>query len=174
MSTRTQPSEINQPSLLFGIATGMRSMTGLAALCWAGWLGRAHPGLAPTGITARNWALALAAGEIAGDKMPFAPDRRIPASFAFRLALGAAGGAALSGPDHSLADGALSGVLGAIVGTLAGRFFRGPKTCTRLDWMRALTEDASAAVIATTALRLAGEAVTDHSVRARVVPPLRS
>ena len=165
MDTRTELStRINQPSLLFGIATGMRSMTGLAALCWAGSLGRARPGLAPTGDTARNWALALAAGEIAGDKMPFAPDRRIAASFAVRLALGAVGGAALSGPDHSAADGALSGVLGAIVGTLAGRLFRGANTRSKFDWTRALMEDASAMVIASSALHLAGTAQTHRAM----------
>jgi uncharacterized membrane protein len=142
--------QISQPSFLFGIATGMRSMTGTAALCLAGSLGLARPGYAPTSDRLLKAALIAAVGEIAGDKMPFAPDRRIPASFALRLVLGAVGGAALG---EGVTEGAFAGALGAMVGTLAGRFFRGPTTKNRYDLIRALTEDAAAAAIAYSAIR---------------------
>ena len=49
----------------------------------------------------RGLATAAALAEMAGDKMPFAPDRRIAPSFLVRLALGAVGGAALAGRGAS-------------------------------------------------------------------------
>ena len=131
-----------------GFVTGLRSMTATAALSWAASLGRTRIGWIPGGPRLRALATLAALGEMAGDKMPFAPDRRIVPSFLVRLAVGALGGAARAGRDASLPGAAASGMAGAVLGTLLGRAARGADTRTGLDWTRALTEDASAAGLA--------------------------
>jgi uncharacterized membrane protein len=75
-----------------GFVAGMRSMSACATLTWAASQGRTRGDLIPAGLGARALATTVAAAEMAGDKMPFAPDRRIPPSFALRLAIGAANG----------------------------------------------------------------------------------
>ncbi len=141
------------PSFAIGFVTGLRSMTATAALGWAASLGRTRIGWIPRGPRLRALATLAALGEMAGDKMPFAPDRRIVPSFLVRLAIGALGGAALAGRNVSLPGGAASGMAGAILGTLLGRAARGANTRTGLDWTRALTEDALAAGLATLLVR---------------------
>jgi len=138
-----------------GFAAGLRSMTACAALSWAAALGRTSVGWIPTGPGARGVATAAALAEMAGDKMPFAPDRRIPPSIAARLAIGAAGGAALAGRDAPPLSGPLVGMAGAVAGTLVGRRARGAKTRSASDWTRGLTEDALAAGLAIALVRLA-------------------
>ncbi|MGG5808696.1 hypothetical protein [Falsiroseomonas sp. CW058] len=135
-------------SLGIGVLTGMRSMSALAALTWAASRGGSRVGWIPSGPVARGLATAAAAAEMAGDKMPFAPDRRIPPSVLVRLALGAVGGAALAGPGVSRAEGAAVGVAGAVAGTILGRAARGANTRFAGEWARALTEDAAAAALA--------------------------
>lgn len=141
---------MNKRGISFGIGvvTGLRSMTATAALSWAAASGRSRIGWIPGGTGPRALATLAALGEMAGDKMPFAPDRRIVPSFLARLAIGALGGAALAGRDASLAAGAASGMAGATLGTLLGRAARGADTRTGLDWTRALSEDALAAGLA--------------------------
>ena len=90
---------------------------------------------------------AAALAEMAGDKMPFAPDRRIPPSFAFRLAIGAVGGWALAGQRTSPEFGALAGAAGAVAGTLIGRSARGGDSRTASGRSRGLAEDAAAVVL---------------------------
>jgi uncharacterized membrane protein len=138
-----------------GFVTGMRSMTAVAALAQAAASRQTPSGWLPSGRGARALSLAAALGEMAGDKMSFAPDRRIPASFAVRLAIGAAGGVALAGRNASPVGAALSGVAGAIAGTLLGRAARGATTRSGADWMRALTEDMVAAGLAAALVRTA-------------------
>lgn len=119
-----------------GFVAGMRSMSACAALTWAASQGRTRGDLIPGGPGARAIATAAAAAEMAGDKMPFAPDRRIPLSFAFRLAIGAVGG------------WALAGVAGAVAGTLLGRSARGGDSHTAAGRFRGLAEDVAAAGLA--------------------------
>jgi uncharacterized membrane protein len=144
-------------SLGIGVLTGMRSMSALAALTWTASLGWSRIGWIPSGPAARGLATAAALAEMAGDKMPFAPDRRIVPSFLVRLALGAVGGAALAGRRASLAEGAVTGIAGAVAGTLIGRAARGGTTRTAGDWVRALAEDALAASLAVALVRAAGQ-----------------
>jgi uncharacterized membrane protein len=131
-----------------GFVTGLRSMTAVAALSRAASSGPPRMAWIPSGPAPRALATAAALAEMAGDKMPFAPDRRILPSFLVRLALGAAGGAALAGRGASQVEGALAGVAGAVAGTLLGRAARGGTTRSGADWARALTEDAMAAGLA--------------------------
>ncbi|MEE7490277.1 hypothetical protein [Methylobacterium oryzae] len=131
-----------------GFVAGMRSMSACAALTWAAALGRTRRAPIPAGIGARAGATAAALAEMAGDKMPFAPDRRIPPSFAFRLAIGAVGGWALAGRRASPETGALVGAAGALAGTLIGRSARGGDSRTASGRGRGLAEDATAALLA--------------------------
>jgi uncharacterized membrane protein len=136
-----------------GFVTGMRSMTACAALSFAAAEGRSRVRWIPGSPEARSFASAMALAEMAGDKMPFAPDRRILPSVAVRLALGAVGGVALAGRGASPVTAGLIGMAGAIAGTLIGRKARGGTTRSASDWGRALTEDAVAAGLATALVR---------------------
>lgn len=138
-----------------GFAAGLRSMTASAALSWAASLGRTRIRWIPAGPGPRRFATAAALAEMAGDKMPFAPDHRIPPSFAARLAISAVGGAALAGRNASPLSGALAGMAGAVAGTLLGRAARGGTTRSGADWVRGMTEDAVAAGLATALVCLA-------------------
>ena len=90
---------IIQSALIGGVA-GSRSMTPLAAVSIAAWRGTlpkdngapeilAHPLVAAGTV-------ALAAGELLGDKLPSAPDRIVIAGLLARMATGAIAGAALA------------------------------------------------------------------------------
>ncbi len=138
-----------------GFVTGLRSMTAAAALSWAASLGRTRFRWIPAGPGPRRFATAAALAEMAGDKMPFAPDRRIPPSFAARLLIGAVGGTALAGRGATPLGGALAGMAGAVAGTLLGRAARGTNTPPGAGWARGLTEDAVAAGLATALVCLA-------------------
>jgi uncharacterized membrane protein len=136
------------PAFGLGLVAGMRSMSACAALTWAASDGRTRDAFIPAGAGARVLATTAALAEMAGDKMPFAPDRRIPPSFAVRLAIGAAGGWALAGPHARPAYGVLAGLAGAVAGTLLGRAARGPDSRTGPGRARGLAEDAIAAGLA--------------------------
>jgi uncharacterized membrane protein len=138
-----------------GFVAGLRTMTAGAALAWAASLGRTRTDLIPAGPGPRGLATVAALAEVAGDKMPFAPDRRIAPSVLVRLALGAVGGAALAGRGTSLADGALAGVAGAVAGTWLGRAARGGSPLSGGGWARGLAEDAVAAGLAAALVRSA-------------------
>ena len=136
------------PSFGIGFVAGLRSMTACAALTWAASFGKTRTGWIPVGTRPRGLATTAALVEMAGDKMPFAPDRRIAPSVLARFAIGAVSGAALAGRNAPLTAGALVGIVGATVGTLLGRAARGGTTRSAADWARALTEDAVAAGLA--------------------------
>lgn len=127
-----------------GVVAGMRSLTACAALTWAASDRRTRGTLIPAGPVARGVATAAALAEMAGDKMPFAPDRRIPPSFALRLAIGAIGGGALAGRHGSPMRGALAGGVGAVAGTLLGRAARGADAQTTPGRVRGVVEDVAA------------------------------
>lgn len=138
-----------------GFVGGMRSMSACAALSWAASQGRTRDGLIPGSPSARAITTAAALAEMAGDKMPFAPDRRIPPSFALRLAIGAVGGWTLAGRGASPRTGAIAGVAGAVAGTLLGRAARGPDSRTTNGRYKGLAEDAVAGGLATAVVLLA-------------------
>lgn len=87
-------------SFLMGAVAGMRAMTPLAAVTNAARSGRLPAGTAATRLLANRAAaagmLALAGGELMGDKMKTAPDRIVPAGMAARVATGLIVGAALA------------------------------------------------------------------------------
>jgi uncharacterized membrane protein len=98
-------------SLLIGLVAGARSMTPLAAVSAAAVSGRlpkdngAPPLLDHPAVVAGT--LALAAGELGGDKMRSAPDRIIAPGIAARVMTGAIAGAALAPRRQRLLAGAV-------------------------------------------------------------------
>jgi len=111
-----------------GVVAGSRSLLAPAAVSWGisrGWLVvpeprlklLAHP-LAPKIL------MALALGELVGDKLPTTPSRTNPGPFAARVMSGALCGAAIGSAGGSLRTGLIAGAAGGAVGTLALRALR--------------------------------------------------
>ena len=102
-------------SLLIGMVAGMRAMTPLAAVAVAARRGTLPRGNGAPGALRRPLVvagtLALAAGELAGDKLRSAPDRIVAPGIAARLVTGAIAGAALAPRDRR----ALAATAGAAV-----------------------------------------------------------
>lgn len=142
-------------ALALGFATGLRSMTGLAAVAWGarlGWLSLKGTGLA---FFASPWAvvvLTLAAlGEYVGDKLPKTPARTALGPFGFRIVAGGLCGAALTiGTGHPAPLGAVCGVVGAVAGTLGGYRYRMamPRRFGMSDFPFAIVEDLVAIALA--------------------------
>jgi uncharacterized membrane protein len=139
-------------SLLIGAVAGARSMTPLAAVSLAAASGRLPDGGRLADWLGKPWVtagcLALAAGELAGDKLPSAPNRIVAAGLAGRLATGAIAGAALARKEQRAAAAAL-GAAAAIAASF-------PTFAARMRAMRHLGQTRSgliedAAVIGATA-----------------------
>ena len=104
-------------SLLIGMAGGMRALSPLAAVALAANRGglpqnNGAPTLLGHPIVVAG-VVALAAGELLGDKLPSAPDRIIAPGLAARLVTGALAGAALARREQQY-TGALLGAAGAL------------------------------------------------------------
>jgi uncharacterized membrane protein len=93
-------------SILMGAVAGARAMTPLAVLAQAA-RGSGRGSLLATGT------LALAAGELAGDKLKQAPDRVEPAGIVGRVLSGALAGAACA-PRGERVAGAMLGAAAAV------------------------------------------------------------
>jgi uncharacterized membrane protein len=85
-------------SLLIGAVASARAMTPMATLAMARLAGRRTPGalVLLDHPVVRLGALAMGAGELAGDKMKSAPDRTVPAGLLARVMSAAIAGAALA------------------------------------------------------------------------------
>lgn len=112
------------PAFGLGVVTGLRSMTGLAAVSWAVRSHRLPVGGrvgAVLGHAATAWsATALAGGELVADKLPGTPDRTAAVPFAARVGIGAGCGAAVGSVAGQAAAGSVAGGVEAVVGTLGG------------------------------------------------------
>jgi uncharacterized membrane protein len=136
-------------SLLIGVIAGLRAMTAPAAVAWAaylGWLPLAGTPLGFMGHVAAPWVFSvLALGELVADQLPSTPSRKIPVQFGTRIVMGALCGAAIAAPSGLLVIGLVAGVLGAVIGTLAGAAVRGKLArAFGRDLPAALIEDAVA------------------------------
>jgi uncharacterized membrane protein len=116
--------------LLLGVVSGMRTMTAIAVLCWFAFLGEFPP-------TVHSWAFwtaklvsvivftIFALGEYFGDVQPQTPSRKalplVLARACFGALCGAVGAAAVMQPA---AGGAILGLIGAMIGTYGGYWFR--------------------------------------------------
>lgn len=108
-----------------GLATGLRSMTPIAAVSWGANSHRMSLTRPPFTVLGRPWVMngfALAAlGEMAVDKLPFIPSRTVPAIVGGRVGWGSvAGAAAFMADDRSPGLGAVVGGVGALAGTYGG------------------------------------------------------
>ncbi|MCD0256914.1 DUF4126 domain-containing protein [Xanthomonas melonis] len=104
-------------SILMGAVAGMRSMTPLAAVTNAARNGKLPRDNGAPGLLANPLAsagmLALASGEIAGDKMKSAPDRIVLPGMVARVATGMIAGAALA-PRQQRGIAAVLGAAAAV------------------------------------------------------------
>jgi uncharacterized membrane protein len=107
-----------------GIATGMRTMTPMAVVCWCAYLGL----LPQTGwsfwagnlITVIVFTL-LALGEYVGDTLPMTPNRTAPGPLAARIVFGGLTGALVAHATMPpVAGGVVFGVIGALIGAFGG------------------------------------------------------
>jgi uncharacterized membrane protein len=144
-------------ALLIGVVAGMRAMIAPAAVSWAAALGWIPVGATVLGFLAYRftpWVFTLLAlGEFVTDQLPTTPSRTVPLQFGTRLVSGALSGGAIGLSGGGLAGGAIAGVLGAVVGTLGGRWLRGRLAASfGSDRPAALLEDALAVGLALLAL----------------------
>ncbi len=133
-------------ALLFGIIAGLRAMTAPALVSWA-----AHLGWLPLQTTLLafldSWITVLiltvaAAGELVTDKLPKTPSRKIPMQFGARIVMGAFSGAAIGLAGDFWIGGLVAGIVGAVIGTLAGADVRGRLAASfGTDLPAALLED---------------------------------
>jgi uncharacterized membrane protein len=133
---------------LLGVATGLRSMTPMAVLCWF-----ARLGYLPVDGTWAAWTAklsvaigftVLAVGELIADKLPRTPNRTAPGPLLARAVLGGlAGSIAATAMDGSGLEGVLLAVVGAVLGAFAGFMIRRDLVqkmgCP--DWQVAVMED---------------------------------
>jgi uncharacterized membrane protein len=114
--------------LLLGVATGMRTMTAMAMLCWFAYL---------QVLPQSGWALwtaslvavivftVLALGEYIGDTLPQTPSRLSPGPLTARLVFGALAGAlGAHAMLEPVAGGLILGVSGALIGAYGGFYAR--------------------------------------------------
>jgi uncharacterized membrane protein len=133
---------------LIGFATGLRSLTPLAVICWAahaGWLQFAPSTLAFVGKwpTVTIFTL-LAAAELLADKLPQTPPRTKAVGLTARMILGCVCGVLISvACSGHMALAVVAGFLGAIIGTFAGYHARHLLALRAHlpDFVVALTED---------------------------------
>ncbi len=111
-------------AFVLGVVCGLRAMIGLAAASWAA-NSRQIPlegtWLAILGFRFTPYITSLLAfAEVISDKLPKTPSRLVPQQFGGRVVMGALTGSAIGLSQGRLIIGALSGIVGSVVGTLAG------------------------------------------------------
>lgn len=111
-------------ALLIGVVAGLRSMMAPAVVSWAAYYGSISVAGTWLSFFGNPWTVGvltlLAVGELVTDLLPSTPDRTVPLQFSGRILTGALSGAAVVAGSGSLTAGALCGVIGATLGTLAG------------------------------------------------------
>ena len=145
-------------TILLATATGMRTMTAIAGICWVAYLG-----YLPVQGTWAFWAAKLASvivftllalGEYVGDTLPSTPSRRdwplVLARVGFGVLVGVIVATVLEQPK---AGGVILGVIGALIGTYGGYRVRmwGARVVGR-DLPVAIAESALAVFFTVTAL----------------------
>ena len=146
---RREPGERSSTlrSAVIGVASGLRSSTGIAAALLSGAPGTAH--------RARLvGATALVGGELVADKNPNVPSRLSQPALTGRLIAGGGGAAALARRDRAdTASALIIGTVGALAGSHGGAWWRQWAGRRMPDWQAALAEDAVALTMAAAALR---------------------
>ncbi|WP_348267716.1 DUF4126 family protein [Edaphobacter paludis] len=144
---------------MLGAATGMRTFTPMAVICWF-----AYAGNLPVDETWASWVAklvtaivftVLAVGELVGDKLPQTPDRTSMLPLLARLIFGGLVGAIIAGSLNGPAtEGAILGIGGALVGAFGGYLVRRAivEWSGGKDWPVAVAEDFVAVGFAVIAL----------------------
>jgi len=112
-----------------GVIAGLRALTAPAVVSWAAhlrWINLTGTHLSFMGSIPAVAIFTLAAvAELVNDKLPKTPPRTAPPSFIARIVMGGLAAATLSvGGAGSWLVGSVLGVIGAVVGTLAGYHIR--------------------------------------------------
>lgn len=135
-------------ALLIGGVAGLRAMTPLAAISWAGYLGwidfsGTQAAFVGHIITALVLSV-IAIVELVSDQLPNTPSRKVPVQFGTRIVAGAVAGALLPG---NWIVGLILGAAGAAISTYVGADIRArlAKSFGR-DLPAALIEDAVAVI----------------------------
>lgn len=144
---------------LLGAATGMRTFTPMAVICWF-----AYTGYLPLEGTWASWAgklvtaivfTVLALGELVADKLPRAPDRTSTGPLLARILFGGlVGGIMATNMNGSNFEGIILGVGGALIGAFGGHMIR-REIVERMgckDWPVAVSEDLVAVGFAVVAM----------------------
>jgi uncharacterized membrane protein len=146
---------------LLGFATGLRSMTPMAVVCWFAYFGRLPVADTWAGWTARLTVAivftVLALGEYVGDKLPRTPNRTSPGPLLVRVVFGGLVGSISATAMHGAwLEGAVLGGLAAVVGAFAGFLLRRGivKSLGCADWPIAVVEDLGAVLMAIFALHI--------------------
>jgi uncharacterized membrane protein len=110
--------------IVLGIATGMRTMTPMAVLCWAMWFAM-MPVTGWTYWTANVVSVAiftlLAIGEYVGDTLPQTPNRTSVFPFMARIGFGAlVGSLAAAAMDQPIVGGIIFALIGVLIGAYGG------------------------------------------------------
>jgi len=140
-------------SILIGTIAGLRAMTAPAAIAWGaylGWLDISQTGLSFMGsLWAAMIFTLLAVTELITDQLPSTPSRKVPMQFGARISMGAFSGAAIGATGNTVVIGLITGVIGAVIGTLGGASVRA-YLANRFgrDLPDALLEDAFAVALA--------------------------
>ncbi len=97
-------------SVLIGAVASARSMTPMATLAAARWLGRRTPGklVLLDHPVMKAGAVAMGAGELLGDKMKTAPDRTVALGLLARVCSAGIAGAALAPEGHEREGAAIA------------------------------------------------------------------
>jgi uncharacterized membrane protein len=137
-------------ALIVGFATGLRTFTPLALICWVavwGWLplgsSRLHFLGTATGATIVS---ILAVIELVGDKLPMTPGRTSPGPLGARILIASFAAAALAvGMGHSWIAAVICGAVASVIGSFAGFRYRTSiaKKVALPDWIFAVAEDAA-------------------------------
>jgi uncharacterized membrane protein len=112
-------------TFVIGLATGLRTFTGVAAVTWAAHMGWIHLAGSPFAFMGSRWALVLftilALAEYVIDQLPSTPARTVPMQLGARLLFGILAGASLaSAAGVSMLVGIIAAIVGVLVGTYGG------------------------------------------------------
>jgi uncharacterized membrane protein len=122
-------------ALLIGVVAGLRAFTAPAVVAWGatlGWIDLdakwsdwvAHP------VTVAVLTV-LALGELVTDQLPRTPSRKVPPQFLARLLTGGFAGAVIGSAFFHTFSATGAGIIGAVLGTLAGAELRGRLSASR-------------------------------------------
>ena len=155
---KKKPPYLPALAAVMGAVAGLRSMTAPAAIAWAAKRKAIRLGSSPLVeiISAKlsDQAIRLALAELVADKLPFRRDRIEPGPLATRIVSGAACGA-----DRPLAEGAILGGLGALMGAFGSYHVRRRLSREMPELTVALVEDALAIAAAAAIVAYASESL---------------